>query len=925
MYRNIKLHKDDQVYHLIFWRENPSQPLALYKLTTVTYGVNSSPYMAIKTLHQLANDEGEHFPNASKILCEQTYVDDVIGGADTEDEASALQEELIQLLKKGGFELRKWTSNSSRLLRDLPQELQEVPVFLQSINQPHFSILGLYWCSTTDTFSYKFSFSDGPITKRHCLSWVAQIYDPSGWLSPVTMWAKCFIQLLWAKGLDWDTPLSTELSNHWLKFINCLDQLENLKIPRSFQIGSSKSISLCGFSDASESGYAAVVFLRCENNDSTTIRQVIAKTKVAPLKKLSLPRLELCASHLLSRLLEYCVSILQNHCTISRVYAWTDSTLVLTWIKTPSYRLKTFVANRVANIQEAIPAHLWAHVSSSQNPADCASRGLLPSQLEDQSLWWSGPTWLQSAPSEWPNSKFIPVDLDFEEETKKTSATVLVTTPQEEWNLLTTFSSWTKLQYVMAYILRFLYNVSHEDKRTGFLTTYELKESMLKIFLLVQKTEFSKDIDRLKANQQCSTKLQRLSPFIDTQGLIRVGGRLKNSNIPYQVKHSVILPKSHHVTKLLIQHCHVKHLHSGPQLTQALLSQFVWILSARSVIRSCIHKCIPCFKCKPRNTPPLMGELPEARVTPAKCFLRTGIDMAGPYNVKAVAIRNLKHCKVYICIFVCFTTKAVHLEIVSDLTTEAFLAALTRFVSRRGLCQDIFSDCGTNFIGANNQIQSIMKAFWKHQIDKNLVNDFCIQRSIDFHFNPPTGAQQGGLWESAVKSMKFHFRRVVGETILTYEEFHTLTTRVEAILNSRPLTPLSSDPVDLSVLTPGHFLTGGPLSAVPEPEFSPEQNYLRRWQRVQAYSQHLWQRWSKEYLFTLQQRLKWNVKTSNIKIGDLVLIQDCRTSSLSWPLGRVVGISPGKDNIVRVVQIKTTSGVLTRPAVKVFPLPMDST
>jgi len=268
-------------------------------------------------------------------------------------------------------------------------------------------------------------------------------------------------------------------------------------------------------------------------------------------------------------------------------------------------------------------------------------------------------------------------------------------------------------------------------------------------------------------------------------------------------------------------------------------------------------------------------------------------------------------------------TKAVHLEVVADLTTDGFIAALTRFVSRRGLCADIYSDCGTNFVGADAVLRRLINEQFNSSKSKETIDRFSTQRGINFHFNPPAAPHQGGLWESAVKSAKHHLRRVMGDTVLTLSQFMTLATQVEAMLNSRPLTPLSSDPSDLTALTPGHFLIGAPLASVPEPEVHDvPNNRLKHWHLVQAFHQRIWKRWSLEYLHTLQQRGKWTLKTDSLKVGDLVLVHT-PSSPLNWPLARVTNIHPGADGVVRVVDLKTQSGHLTRPAIKVFPLPLE--
>lgn len=924
MYRQIQVHPDDQRFQLILWRNNPSQDISVYKLTTVTYGMNSSPYLAIKTLSQLAEDEGDSFPQASHALRHHTYVDDIVTGAETIESALQLQDELIQLLARGGFELRKWASNASQLLQNLPTDHLEPPGFLKDSQQPQLSILGLHWSPDEDAFCYNFKYSQDVVTKRTILSLIAKLYDPCGFLAPLIMLAKCFMQLLWSKGFDWDEPLPLELKHKWQNLISDIHKnLSSIRIPRTFQLNMSTRIELHGFSDASEAGYAAVVYFRCEhNNGNITTRQIISKTRVAPLKKVTLPRLELCAAHLLAQLVTYCINQFK-HLTIHHSYLWCDSSVVLTWIQTPPYRLKTYVANRVAQIQELIPSEKWRHIKGTENPADCASRGILASQLVNHPLWWHGPEWLNLSNTQWPNPRFTPVNLELSQEVKNTPLTVLTSTTPEEWNLLKRFSSWTKLNIVMAYIQRFIHNCRSKDKHSGAISAQELKNAKLKIFKLVQINTFSDDIKLLNQGKICSSKLKKLTPFLDPNGLIRVGGRLSHSYLPQDACHPVILPKKDPVVDLFIDYIHKIHLHSGPQLTQALLARQVWILSARSIIRTRIFKCITCFKNKPRNKTPLMGDLPISRVTPSRPFLSTGIDYAGPFNVRVHNLRALRQIKVYLCIFICMTTKAVHFEVVTDLTTDGFIAALTRFVSRRGLCSDIFSDCGTNFVGANTILRKLTHDSIRSYEAQEKIAHYTSPRGINFHFNPPAAPHQGGLWESAVRSAKHHLRRVMGDSVLTLSQFITLTTQVEAMLNSRPLTALSTDPAELSALTPGHFLIGAPLAALPEPNLREvPSNRLHHWQLIQAFHQRIWQRWQLEYLHTLQQRSKWTTPQDNLKVNDLVLVHNS-TPPLTWPLARITAVHPGSDGMVRVVQLKTSQGTLTRPATKVFPLPIN--
>ncbi|XP_054259587.1 uncharacterized protein LOC128984305 [Macrosteles quadrilineatus] len=915
MYRQILVAEDDKKYQLIFWRSNPDESLQVLKLNTVTYGLNCSPFIAIRTLQQLVKDEGHSYPKASEILTKSIFYDDIIAGAESLDEALSAQNELKNLLSRGGFELRKWISNAPQLLDQVPIEHKETPVELTENSEAFFSVLGLKWTPESDMLSYKVKDVEisAILTKRRILSTIAKLYDLPGFLTPVIFWAKTLIQYLWTTGLTWDEPVPNDVRTKWHSFLEELPIIQELRIPRYISTSLHTAVQLHGFSDASEKGYAAVVYLRVtDSQENTRLYLIVSKSKVAPLKRISLPRLELCGTHLLGKLLQYSSNILSAHMKIESIYAWCDSTIVLTWIRTLPYRLKVFIANRISELQELVSPHSWNYVKSQDNPADCATRGLSPSQLVTHHLWWNGPEWLQSSPDSWPKPKFTPVIDDDTLEIRPNPLNVLATTEKiklTDFDILEKYSCFRKLVNVMAYILRFIHNLQANDHRIGRLTCQETSSAKLRIFKLIQNTSFKDDISALKKGSQCSLKLARLSPYIDDSGIVRVGGRLKHSNLTQDAKHPVLLPKSHCAVKLLIMHYHLKHLHAGPQLLQSILSQEVWILSARSVIRSVIFKCQRCFRLKPVNKPPLMGDLPETRLKPVRPFYHTGMDYSGHFDIKVHSTRNTQRLKSYLCLFVCFATKAVHLEIVTDLSVDSFIAALKRFVSRRGLCAHLYSDCGTNYVGASKQLMKTFQNFIKESNTKDALNNFALDHSINFHFQPPAAPHQGGLWESAIKSSKYHLKRVIGDRVLTLMEIITLATQVEAVLNSRPLTALSADPSDISALTPGHFLIGTSLVAVPEPNLEevPE-NRLNHWQTVQALHQRFWRRWHQEYLHQLQQRKKWEKPNKNLEVGDLVIIQDPRTPPLLWPLGRIVKTSPGSDGIVRVVTIKTQRG-----------------
>lgn len=317
---------------------------------------------------------------------------------------------------------------------------------------------------------------------------------------------------------------------------------------------------------------------------------------------------------------------------------------------------------------------------------------------------------------------------------------------------------------------------------------------------------------------------------------------------------------------------------------------------------------------------PQMGDLPPDRVNGDRAFLGVATDFAGPFTVKTSQLRNPRVVKAYLCVFVCLASKSVHLEVVGSLSTPAFIAALDRFVSRRGLPALIRSDCGTNYKGADRYLQDVVRFLADNEID---IGTSLSRRGIKWVFDPPGCPHWGGIFEAVVKSAKTHLIRTIGQTILTFEELATVFCRIEAVLNSRPLCPLSPDPNDLEVLTPGHFLIGQPLNALPElPYEEVKSSRLSRYQMLQQMSQHFWSRWSLEYLHLLQQRVKWTDKTDPPSVGDLVLVKDANLSPLHWRRGRIVNLFPGKDGTPRSAEVLVGDSVLKRAVATLSRLPV---
>lgn len=914
MYRMIEVHPDDQCYQGILWREDPSKPVQAFKLCTVTYGVSAAPFLALRCIKQLVEDHGILYPNASKVLSSNIYVDDIITGAYSLAQAQHLKDELVQLLQMGCFDLRKWSSNTPQLLETIEPAHREPLKTTKDESQQIISVLGILWNPITDTFILRTPEAKTlkVITKRNVLSHIATFYDPCGWITPITLRCKIFMQRLWLQPMSWDEALPKPLLEEFSSLVQS-SAIDINYIPRPFP-NWNKSLQLHGFCDASEKGYAAVLYLRCEDRTGTQTALVWSRSKVAPLRTICLPRLELLGAHLLANLTANLKQAL-SELPITSIHLWTDSTIVLAWIATPPYKLKTFVANRVAQILEVSTPAWWRHVPTHLNPADPASRGLDPNAVADHPLWWTGPQFLLEPEALWPCSNNPVEHSDAQLELRPTHVSLI--TNQETSSLFSNVSSWSKLLVLAANIIKFVNLIS---KRTRITVTPEHL-----ICRYIQLVCFASELQTLADNKPCVKQLQRLSPFLDKNGLIRVGGRLKNSTLDYSQRHPILIPKKHPLVSILVRYFHVSHLHAGVKLTQAAISHKFWIVSARQTIRTEIFKCIPCFKASAKPEPQLMGNLPPPRVTPSPPFFHTGMDFAGPFHVKPYSLRRAPTVKVYLTVFICFATKAIHLELAKDLSSQAFIEVLQRFMSRRGLPGHLYSDCGTNFVGAERILTKLLKDFFQDETNQNIITNFTSQKGIKFHFNPPASPEQGGLWERAVRSTKQHLTRVLGTHVPTYEQLLTLIIRIEAVLNSRPLTALSSDPNDLEALTPGHFLIGRPLVQVPEQALHDiPDNRLKAFNWHQAMLQRFWRRWRSEYLTMLLPKSKWITSKPNIAVNDLVLINEPNAPPLEWPLGRVIKLFPGNDGVVRVVEIKTARNTLVRPVNKLCRLPCET-
>lgn len=671
----------------------------------------------------------------------------------------------------------------------------------------------------------------------------------------------------------------------------------------------------------SKLAFAAVAYLRFEEENKVDISMVIAKTRVAPIKPMSIPRKELQAAVLGSRL--YTLISEKLEYPLNQVFFWSDSKTVLYWIKSDKRKYKPFVAHRIGEILESTETSDWNWVPTEKNVADYATRDTCATKPFENTAWKNGPQFLKLTEDRWPKEiiedYYRPCDDEIVTEEVHCVYTIHSILAQDSRQTPT----WTSILRKTAWILRFLGNCKnhsvHERNLKKELIPSELKAAEIAIIRTAQHEAFGNDYDILVAQKENPTstkrlsensRLKSLSPELDKFDVLRINGRTKKSEeLSFWTKNPAILDPKHPITILLIEHMHNMVNQNGQETVVNLLRQKYHILGVRTAVRRVWSNC---FKCKLARTMPkcpLMGELPLCRVTKQKrAFMETGVDYFGPMNVAI----GRRHEKRYGVLFTCMATRAIHLEISTSLNTDSAIMAIRRFVSRRGYPNKIYSDNGTNFRGADKELRLAIKDIDQSKVTKEMTNV-----GIEWHFNPPSAPHMGGSWERMVKSVKTSIKAVLKEQVPREETLQTIFAEVENIINNHPLTHVSTDPNDPESLTPNHFLIGS-AGNVPIPgTFTDEEFSLRKqWRKAQRMADQFWKRWVNEYLSTLTRRTKWHTNSKSIELGDLVLIADGNLPRNCWPKGVVVKVYPGTDGIIRAADVKTALGVLKRPSLK---------
>ncbi|XP_002741926.1 uncharacterized protein LOC100373242 [Saccoglossus kowalevskii] len=975
----IGLSTEDRQYTKFLWLsdiKDVNSDFSTYQFCSVLFGASPSPFIlnaAIKTLI----DNNTDVPAAND-LQQNIYVDDVVTGSTNTSEAIQYYHDATQLLATRGFNLRSWSSNDAAI-----RELAAHDGRGKSDNPV--TVLGMKWDTNRDILQCKqieLPSNDPLITKRDIVSYTASLYDPLGLLTPAHIAAKRLIQTLWKQNQHWDTPISDKLRNDWEVIAENLHSASKINVRRRYfnetDTTVNNEVEIHAFADASDKAYGGVVYVKSGNGTSLAM----SKTRVTPVNNqtLTLPRLELMGAVIATRLSKFVSTALSTKYNVAKQFLWSDSQIVLHWLNARG-KQDTFTANRVSEIV-SLPQE-FKYVPTKCNPADLLTRGITSKELRDSELWWKGPPWLGNRDS-WPTCELFDKpnisvnhvaltptgDIDFaplvhqdipatyvnkESMTSSLDRSPAVTSQTRESltrentpsvpvgshnasrtvntkevpvglqyviNLDDYNNNYNKLLRITAYVLRFVQLLKSKEKCTQDKpSATELNNAEIHWITDIQHEHFADIFVSTKNdNKKYGHLRSQLKLFIAEDKLLRLGGRLQYADLPYDTKHPILLPRDHQLTRLIVRATHDRIMHRGPQSTVNALRDRYWINSIRRVVNHVLHKCVVCRKVSgPAYAKPISTPLPECRVTATPPFRISGIDYTGALYVRSAPNKTVT--KAYVCLFTCATTRAVHLELVPDMSTRSFLLAFRRFAARRSTPSMLISDNATTFISAAHEL-------------RRLMNDPEVQALLAHHrtmwkFIPKRAPWVGGFYERMIGITKSTLKKVLGKACVTFDELQTILTEVESVINDRPLTHIASHADDLVPLTPSHLMIGRNVYSLPydasnhlsDPIALTHHNVNLRFEHLAKLQRQFGKRWSAEYLTALRERhthTAGGVKNNTIKVGDIVLVHSDVEKRVNWHMAKVTRLLPGKDGLVRVVEIKTKLGKTNRPVNKLY-------
>ncbi|XP_062703662.1 uncharacterized protein LOC134286107 [Aedes albopictus] len=933
MFHQVEVRPEDRQAQRFLWRDKPEDPIQVFVMDVVIFGSTCSPCSTQFAKNINAMEHSMELPEAAAAIIENHYVDDYLDSVDSVDEAVQLASDVRTVHARGGFQIRHWMSNSPEVLRRIgEQNSQEVKSFVMDKDSQQERILGMVWLPSEDVFSYTTSFRrdlerlfDAAVTptKREVLRLVMSLFDPLGLVASFVIEGKVIIQEIWRSKVGWDEQIPGEILPRWQQWLEILRSLDKVKIPRCYFPGYSQeayeSLELHVFVDASESAFAAAAYFRVVDNGTIRCCLVSAKTKVAPLQSIGIPRLELQAATIGTRLMK---TVTENHTIpIKRRVMWSDSKTVLAWLRSDHRRYRQFVAFRITEILEDTNVADWRWVPTKLNVADEATKWGKGPNYHENCRWFNGPAFLYEDEAKWPEEDSAQEEHSAEE---LRNVRIHVQHTAEPVVPFQRFSKWERLVRAIAYVRRFYQNCQHKRNgsaiTTGFLSCEELNAAEYLVWKLVQQEVFPAEFDVLRSNLhepsdqreavEKSSSIYKLAPFLGEGEVIRKDSRIKASPfVSYNTKFPIIVPKQHYVTHLLVNWYHRQYGHANGETVVNEIRQKYHIPKLRVIVRKTAKCCTWCsvYRCVPQV--PRMGPLPIARLTPyVRAFTFVGLDYFGPLTVRV----GRASAKRWVALFTCLTTRAIHLEVATSLSTESCIQAIRRFIARRGAPQEVYSDQGTNFQGVSSELARQIRS-----INGTLAATITNYRT-QWKFNPPYAPHMGGVWERLVRSVKRALSSLLTDRNPDDETLATALAEVESLVNSHPLTYLPLESEEHEALTPNHFLLLS-SSGVVQPATKPthDAEALRsNWGMIKVMLDNFWRRWLREYLPVMSPQSKWFGEVRNVQVGDLVMIANEKERN-SWTRGRIRQVYPGRDGRVRRVDVQTTAGIQQRPVSKI--------
>ena len=963
----VGLHPADRDATRFLWYKDPSDPtslnnnLAVYRFCRVPFGVISSPFLLQATIrHHLDNTED---PSA-QVIADNIYVDNLILGLDSEQDAISMYHSATSIFTKASMNLREWSSNSDVVRAALPGQ----PNHLHS----PVSILGLRWSATQDMFSIPcfqpLALQSAIITKRQVLQLIAQVYDPLGLFTPVLLVGKLFLRRLWELNLAWDEPLSSRLTDEWTSIAANISPLADIQLARCpAPVTAESRLSLHVFTDASKLSYATAVYLVVHTGSVRTALLVYSKMRLAPQKSMTIPRLELLGVVIGVRALKFVRS--QLHRPVDSQHLWTDSRCVLFWL-TSKKSMSRFVENRL----KAIRSHddlTFHYVPTQDNPADLATRGTSATDLHSTSQWWNGPPWLSLAPSAWPHGKHPDVTPNVLEqalqETAKMQPVHVSTLAARTGDRPpvssapfhmepTRYSTLTRLHRVTALCMRFVARLvwtrlspltqqalaarhpllGHGLNLAGsapYITAENIRLANLWWIRALQQQQYPDVLSAMQARRQHHLQ-QQLHLRLDGFNILRCHSRLTQSDLHFDSKCPILLPRKTHYARLLVLDTHHNLLHSGVSSTLNQLQLTYWLCHGRAEVRRILDTCSVCRRHEgPAYRLPPMPALTKERVTRSRPFQYVGLDYLGPL----IVVDRGERVKVWICLFTCLAVRAVHLECALGLSSTHFLSCLRRFVARRGCPERITSDNAPQF----KLTRTALDREWDQR-----VTTFTATKGITWSFTTEYAPWQGGFYERLVGLCKRTLRKMIGRRLLPLSELQTLLPEVEAIVNLRPLTYVDQDHDGGLAITPAHFLgqTSSPCLALPSstesasddglylPTTDPADELRHSWKASMSTLDYFWSIWERDYLLLLRQRsmVRTHRQHGTVNtvphIGDIVIVQDSDQPRANWKVGRVTEVIHSRDDLIRSARIlMPTKRIITRPLSHLYPLEVSCT